>query len=111
MRACVRGFGDACGLPPPTNFSHPTLPFPRPPDPVRLTRVCVCMARSSPSYRYNPKVRPMMLTLEKIQYVHRPLAYYAMLTGLQVRAFTLGVVNLCCLFFGGMWRGLVCVCV
>lgn len=36
------------------------------------------------SHRYNPKVRPMMLTLEKIQYVHRPLAYYAMLTGLQV---------------------------
>lgn len=27
----------------------------------------------------------MMLTLEKIQYKHRPLAYYAMLTGLQVR--------------------------
>jgi hypothetical protein len=26
----------------------------------------------------------MMLTLEKIQYVHRPLAYYAILTSLQV---------------------------
>lgn len=53
----------------------------------------------------------MMLTLEKIQYVHRPLAYYAMLTGLQVRAFTLGVVNLCCLFFFGyVARVGFCVC-
>ncbi len=49
--------------------------------------------------RYNPKVRPMMLTLEKIQYVHRPLAYYALLTGLQVRTHA----------HARTWRACVCI--
>lgn len=33
---------------------------------------------------YNPQVRPMLLTLDKITYMHRPLVFYASLTIIQV---------------------------
>ena len=33
---------------------------------------------------YNPKVRPMLLTLDPIKYNHRPLLFYAVLTVIQV---------------------------
>jgi hypothetical protein len=33
---------------------------------------------------YNPAVKAMLLTLEPIQYVHRPLAFYMSLTTVQV---------------------------
>ncbi|KAM3576717.1 hypothetical protein VYU27_001312 [Nannochloropsis oceanica] len=33
---------------------------------------------------YNPKVRPMLLTLDPVKYNHRPLLFYAVLTVIQV---------------------------
>lgn len=88
MRGCVDAV-DACGLPG-TLLACGVACMCKSASRTRLTKLwLVPISSYLQSFpfpnRYNPKVRPMMLTLEKIQYRHRPLAYYAMLTGLQVR--------------------------